>query len=254
MIEPTEIVRRVTRAMHCSECGVEAAAACDCGAPYIPAGAAAAKAVAAHPEKSDRAIAAVIGVSDKTVAKARKATAENSAAEPRIGLDGIARKQPAKKIATKKPPKVQPGMDPARDIINEALDLVARMDGGQRAEFFDLLVEKYGADGVPLNAVGKPFSPSYDPKYKRRTPLTSINRLRVNPPKIRDAPPPDIGSEHVRDFCALDDADEHVIDYYSVMEEAISNSPAPEVAEMMKVAVDHGADPGPFPENLRRTA
>jgi hypothetical protein len=36
------------------------------------------------------------------------------------------------------------------------------------------------------------------------------------------------------------------------MEEAISNSPAPEVAEMMKVALDDGADPGPMPESLRR--
>jgi hypothetical protein len=29
----------------------------------------------------------------------------------------------------------------------------------------------------PLNAVGKPFSPQYDPNYKIRTPLTSISRL-----------------------------------------------------------------------------
>lgn len=28
-----------------------------------------------------------------------------------------------------------------------------------------------------LNAVGKPFSPSYDPKYKNNMPLTSIRRL-----------------------------------------------------------------------------
>jgi hypothetical protein len=29
----------------------------------------------------------------------------------------------------------------------------------------------------PLNAVGKPFSPQYDPHYKIKTPLTSISRL-----------------------------------------------------------------------------
>ena len=28
-----------------------------------------------------------------------------------------------------------------------------------------------------LNAVGRPFSPLYDPKYKIKTPLTSIARL-----------------------------------------------------------------------------
>ena len=28
-----------------------------------------------------------------------------------------------------------------------------------------------------LNAVGKPYSPQYDPNWKRKTPLTSIKRL-----------------------------------------------------------------------------
>jgi hypothetical protein len=47
------------------------------------------------PEKSDRAIAAEIGVSDKTVAKARRATADKSAVEKkRTGKDGKARKMP----------------------------------------------------------------------------------------------------------------------------------------------------------------
>ena len=58
----------------------------------------AAKAVAAHPEKSDRTIAKEIGVSDKTVAKARKATAEKSAVAKRIGRDGKARKLPNKRM------------------------------------------------------------------------------------------------------------------------------------------------------------
>jgi hypothetical protein len=108
----TQIIRRVTRAMHCSECGVEAAAACDCGAPYVPAGVAAANAVAAHPEKSDRAIAAEIGVSDKTVGRARRTTADYSAVDTRVGLDGKARKRAAKKAIhaqpTPKPAKPDP--------------------------------------------------------------------------------------------------------------------------------------------------
>jgi hypothetical protein len=87
--------------LKCSVCGAAADAACDCGASYSPAGARAAKAVARNPEKSDRAIAAETGASDKTVAKARrKATAEKSAvAEPaakRIGKDGKARRVPKK--------------------------------------------------------------------------------------------------------------------------------------------------------------
>jgi len=80
----------------CSACGTEAT--CECNAPYVPAGERAAAAVAASPEKSNRAIAAEIGVSDKTVAAARKATAEHSAVPAtRTGRDGKARRMPAAK-------------------------------------------------------------------------------------------------------------------------------------------------------------
>jgi len=78
----------------CSKCGAKAKPGCNCGVAYVPAHVFAAKAVAAHPEKSDRIIAREIGVSDKTVAKARKATAEKSAVAKRIGRDGKARKLP----------------------------------------------------------------------------------------------------------------------------------------------------------------
>jgi hypothetical protein len=112
--------------------------------------------------------------------------------------------------------------------FEEACLILEKMSDATRQRFFAHLKGKY------LNALGKPISPNFDPKYKVRTPLTSINRLRVKPPKIRDVPPPDIGSEHVIEWRDLDDADEHVLEYYSLMEEAISNSPAPEVAEVMK--------------------
>lgn len=81
--------------LRCDGCGTLADAACDCGVPYKPIkpSAAAAKAVAAHPERSDRAIAAEIGVDHKTVAKARRSGGEKSPpAEKRIGRDGKAQK------------------------------------------------------------------------------------------------------------------------------------------------------------------
>jgi hypothetical protein len=53
--------------LECIECGETADAACRCGVAYVPAGARAAKAIADNPEKSDRAIAAELGVSDMTV-------------------------------------------------------------------------------------------------------------------------------------------------------------------------------------------
>src|ERR1700735_5205387 len=82
----------------CSECGAKAKASCQCDAAYVPARVYAAKAVRAHPEKSDRTIAREIGVSDKTVAKARKATADKSAVGKRIGRDGKTRKLPNKQM------------------------------------------------------------------------------------------------------------------------------------------------------------
>lgn len=71
--------------LQCSSCGATANAGCDCGVAYLPAGQRAAAAVAATPEKSDRAIAVELGVSAETVRRARS-PATNAA--PRIGLDG----------------------------------------------------------------------------------------------------------------------------------------------------------------------
>jgi hypothetical protein len=56
---------------------------------------AAALAIAAHPEWSDRKLAEAVGVDPKTVGKARKSTGEFSPVEKTIGLDGKARKRRA---------------------------------------------------------------------------------------------------------------------------------------------------------------
>jgi hypothetical protein len=86
--ELAKMNRYEARRMQCSSCGAEAEASCDCGVPYLPAGDRAAKAVAANPEMSNRAIAAQIGVSDKTVASARRQGAEYSAPAKHTGRDG----------------------------------------------------------------------------------------------------------------------------------------------------------------------
>jgi hypothetical protein len=62
-------------------------------------------AIAQGPEKSDRAIAAALGVSHDTVAKHRKATGDTSPVDKRIGKDGKARRLP--KI----------GPDPAKSLL-----------------------------------------------------------------------------------------------------------------------------------------
>jgi hypothetical protein len=88
--------------LFCSACLASVDAACDCGVSYVKAGTLAERAVEANPEKSDRAIAAEIGVSAPTVSKARReSTVNNFTVEKRIGRDGKVRKLPAKKTDPK---------------------------------------------------------------------------------------------------------------------------------------------------------
>jgi hypothetical protein len=122
------------------------------------------------------------------------------------------------KATTKKPPKVQPGMDPTRDIINDALDLVARMDGGQRAEFFDLLVEKYGklmdttateaaAEAAPPKKRGRGRPPGSPNKPKPApAPTVVTTAITDTDAPVENAPPPDIGADNMRaQIAAIDD-------------------------------------------------
>jgi hypothetical protein len=99
----------------CSECGADGEGTCRCGAAYVPAGQRAAKAVAANPAKSDRAIADDIGVDHKTVAKARKmAAGEHSPPAKRTGSDG--KSYPAT-VERKASPTVVVGGEPVSPTV-----------------------------------------------------------------------------------------------------------------------------------------
>jgi len=82
--------------LECPKCHASTDALCNCGVDYmfVSAGKRAAEAVAANPEKSDRAIAAATGLSHETVRTARKATGKNLTVERRIGRDGKTRRAP----------------------------------------------------------------------------------------------------------------------------------------------------------------
>jgi hypothetical protein len=153
-----QIVQNVNRSMECSSCGAAGIAACDCGAPYMPAADRAAKAIADSPRKSDRAIAAEIGVSRATVQRARptgsyepvKATAEYSAVDTRVGLDGKVRKMPQRKT---KPEEVIPTDEEAEesfqaDLYDQACWLLEQMASSTRRKFFAQLRRKYHDDYV----------------------------------------------------------------------------------------------------------
>jgi hypothetical protein len=76
--------------LECSKCHAIAKVGCNCGVSYVyvKAGQRATEYVAAHPEKSDSAIAAEIGVSRPTVKRARKAVCTNVQTEKQPGKDG----------------------------------------------------------------------------------------------------------------------------------------------------------------------
>jgi hypothetical protein len=189
-----------------------------------------AKLVKAQPEKSDRAIGKMAKVDGKTVAAVR-AEQEERAEIPHVEkrIDTKGRKQPA----AKKPPKVQPGTSPKRDIVKEAFDLVLRMNDEQRAKFFDLYLERYGDKkyrGKFTEAWREGESKAApQPKPARGRPKGSKNKPKS--PPVADTAAPQCGGD---------------------------NAPPPEVgAGIMKAklaALDHGADPGPMPEIIRRTA
>jgi phage N-6-adenine-methyltransferase len=92
-------IRRAVVRLECSACGAEANASCNCAKPYVPAKDKAVAAIKATPEKSDRAIAADIGVSAMTVNRARKSTVTDDTVDERIGLDGKTRKMPTRAFA-----------------------------------------------------------------------------------------------------------------------------------------------------------
>jgi hypothetical protein len=114
----------------CTSCGSEANASCTCGVAYMPKSIRAAEAIAKNPEKSDRAIAVEIGVSQPTVSKART-TDKRFSVEARTGLDGKTRKMPAPHTS----PTEQALIDHAHKLLDKIVHLLRQMDQRQRVSF-----------------------------------------------------------------------------------------------------------------------
>jgi ribosomal protein L29 len=202
MSEPTEIVQRVTRSLACSACGAAGEANCDCGAPYMPASVRAAKAITENPNKSDRAIAAEIGVSDRTVNRARGSTATHDAVEKRVGADGRARKQPAR-------PAGLPADDVGQTIVRASLhNFAARTAADDRlaeklrkaqlkiigleSEVEDLKAEnarlraELAKQGMPKPARGRPPGSKNKPKTPAPVPEVSAEVMKAKMAALDD--------------------------------------------------------------------
>ena len=67
----TELVDEMKQ-LRCSVCGATTYAACNCEVAYVSAAKYAATAIADNPEKNNKAIAEMLGVSEETVRRVRK--------------------------------------------------------------------------------------------------------------------------------------------------------------------------------------
>jgi hypothetical protein len=111
--------------LRCTSCGMATEAACKCGVRYeiMRPGEAAERAVKAHPEKGDLTIANEIGVSDKTVARARKSTSTNVEVEnptttnTRVGRDGRRRRMPNRRRQDKAMDKTEAARKIVRPLV-----------------------------------------------------------------------------------------------------------------------------------------
>jgi hypothetical protein len=157
-----QIVQNVNRSMECSSCGAAGIAACDCGAPYMPASARAAKAIAANPGKSARALSVETGISEATLRRASTASFDavgTTTPQGLVGPDGITRRQgldgkwrrmPQRKP---KPEEVMPTDEEAEasfqaDLYDQACWLLEQMASSTRRKFFAHLRRKHHDDYV----------------------------------------------------------------------------------------------------------
>jgi hypothetical protein len=154
----------------CSACGGDRE--CDCSAPAIPKTQRAIEAIKADPDRSDRAIAKDIGVSQPTVSKARKevaATDKQLSVEARTGLDGKTRKMPEKKAATNKTPEPTPQTQPIIVNLSYHAETLARVIfetcGAAKADAVAKELNKLitaAGNGVSIDASAETMKAKYD--------------------------------------------------------------------------------------------
>jgi hypothetical protein len=135
-----------TTRLECSECGAMADAACSCGAPYLPAGARAAQAVADNPGKSDRAIAADLGVGKDTIRRARKSTGANAPVAKRVGKDGKARRLPKKSNGVESPDETTTVTEASSTEISPEVSAAVRIASRRLRRTWSFIVDEVRSD------------------------------------------------------------------------------------------------------------
>ena len=99
------VIKMSVQRMVCTSCGAEANASCNCGKAYLPAKQRAAEAIAANPQKSNRAIADELGIGHVTVKRARDELGVSDETPERVGKDGKVYRLSERKEAEPTPSK-----------------------------------------------------------------------------------------------------------------------------------------------------
>jgi len=144
-MKPDTVIKMTVQRMICTACGAEANASCNCGKPYMPAKQRAADAIAANPEKSNRAIAAEIGVSPGTVDNARKQLPNDRQLSPRVGKDGKARRMPVRADDDDMPTEAEADESWQRDLLDQACLILEQMAPPTRQKYFTLYASTISA-------------------------------------------------------------------------------------------------------------
>ncbi|MGY2933284.1 hypothetical protein ACVWZ6_002886 [Bradyrhizobium sp. GM6.1] len=150
-------------------------------APYLPAAQRTAEAIAANPEKFDRAIAAEIGVSHPTVAKARRSTGKQLPVEQRTGRHGKQRKAPTMSAAQVEAVDELDARDRAV-VAYTAAKLQARLAKAKKAHD-ELICAAYRAQGDALNIEARAKRRPAD-EYDAAQARGEVARLGDNLPRV----------------------------------------------------------------------
>ena len=161
--------------MVCTACGAEAKASCACGVGYMPKAVRAAEAIKANPEKSDRAIAEELGVSDMTVGRARKQVQHDVAPEKRVGLDG--KKQAAKKKRPENESSRQAKPAPKTEKVQPAVDALVRAGASVPR---DKLAAEYGVSQKTVQLADMKARGKVEAEARRFAPRTCRRPRRRN--------------------------------------------------------------------------
>lgn len=144
-MKPETVISISVQRMVCTGCGAEANAPCNCGMTCVPKLLRAVEAVAASPNKSNRAIAESIGLAEATVRRARGASSDAPAVrEGRDGRPYAIRQRPAPKPQDLEMPTAEEAEESWQETVyDQACLLLERMADETRQKFFAHIRKKY---------------------------------------------------------------------------------------------------------------